>query len=92
MLERAEDTLSHSRELLADGGLLILLEETSMQPFFSVTLGMQTGFDRFYDALLRTDHPLLSSEQWENASLQVSFRRNVDFPEVMGIRPTLIQA
>lgn len=83
---------SHTCELLADGGLLILLEETSMQSFFSVTMGMQTGFDRFDDAPLRTDHPLLSTERWESAVLQAGFSRYVDFPDVMGIRPILIQA
>lgn len=85
-----EETLRHVHTLLADGGLLILLEETAMQPFFAVTMGMQTGFDRFSDAPLRTRHPLLTSTQWQEAAARRGFARSEVFPDVMGICPILI--
>lgn len=85
-----DETLRHVRTLLADGGLLILLEETAMQPFFAVTMGMQTGFDRFNDAPLRTRHPLLTSSQWEEAAARCGFARFEALPDLMGICPILI--
>lgn len=85
-----DETLRHVRELLVDGGLLILLEETAMQPFFAVTMGMQTGFDRFSDAPLRSRHPLLTTSQWQEAAARCGFVKFEAFPDVMGICPILV--
>ncbi len=84
-------TLRNVRSLLADGGLLILLEETAMHRFFCLTMGLQTGFDRFEDAPLRTEHPLLSASQWEAALRRSGFVRTLALPELLGIQPLLAQ-
>lgn len=86
-----DETLRHVRMLLVEGGLLILLEETKMQPFFAVTMGMQTGFDRFSDISLRTRHPLLTSSQWQEAAVRCGFTKSEALPDVMGICPILIR-
>jgi amino acid adenylation domain-containing protein len=55
-------SLARLRGLLRPGGLVLLLEETKFFPWFDLTMGLQQGFDVFRDG--RTDHPLLSREQW----------------------------
>lgn len=81
------ETLAHTRQLMAPGGLLCLLEETSFHPFFSMTMGLQTGFDRYEDEPLRTEHPLLSAEQWASCLTAAGFRHVETLPEVGGISP-----
>jgi amino acid adenylation domain-containing protein len=66
-------TLAHVRALLAPGGLLLMLEETSFHPSFNLTMGLQQGFDRFEDAPLRTRHPLLDGAAWEAALRAAGF-------------------
>jgi len=85
-------TLRNVRARLAPHGLLILLEETTMHRLFCLTMGLQTGFDRFEDAPLRTAHPLLSAAQWEAALLRNGFARTLSLPDLLGIQPLLAQA
>ena len=59
------ETLSHVRELLCPGGLLILLEVTSRQRWADLTFGLLEGWWRFEDDGWRADHPLLSVERWK---------------------------
>lgn len=89
--KRIDETLTNVHSLLVDSGFLILLEETSIQPFFNVTMGMQSGFDRFEDTSIRKTHPLLNSRQWKDAILKSGFQNYFDLPEIMGIRPIIIQ-
>ncbi|MCU7899894.1 MAG: class I SAM-dependent methyltransferase [Candidatus Thiodiazotropha sp. (ex Lucinoma aequizonata)] len=84
-------TLKHVRALLDDGGILILLEETQLQLFFNITMGLQAGFDRFSDAPLRTSHPLLTAGQWTAALQRHGFRRTEILPDAMGIQPLIAQ-
>ena len=57
-------TLCHVRDLLAPGGLLLLLEGTARRRWIDLIFGLTEGWWRFSDAALRTDHPLLTETQW----------------------------
>ncbi|GET39923.1 type I polyketide synthase [Microseira wollei] len=57
-------TLHHVRQLLAPGGMLVLLELTSRLGFVDLTFGLTEGWWRFTDYDLRPDYPLLSSAKW----------------------------
>lgn len=86
------ETLKNIRGMLSDGGIVILLEETEMQTFFSTTMGFQTGFDRFQDTWLRKSHPLLEARAWGDELAKAGFRNSFALPSVMGISPILAQA
>ena len=58
-------TLRHVRTLLADGGLLILLEGTAPLRWVDLTFGLTDGWWRFQDTAVRPHHPLLSPVQWQ---------------------------
>jgi microcystin synthetase protein McyD len=57
-------SLQNIARLMAPGGLLILLEETSPENWIDVTFGLTEGWWRFTDLNLRTGHPLLASDRW----------------------------
>ncbi|WP_299411716.1 non-ribosomal peptide synthetase [Acaryochloris sp. IP29b_bin.148] len=59
------ETLTHLRQMLSPGGVLLFLEETQFHPAFDLTMGLQQGFDRRQDLDLRPSHPLLSPQQWQ---------------------------
>jgi len=58
-------TLGHVRDLLADGGLLLLVEGTARLRWVDLIFGLTEGWWRFADEDLRPDHPLLSSSRWQ---------------------------
>ena len=67
VLHATEDitkTLQHIKQLLAPGGLLILLEGTARHRWVDLIFGLLEGWWRFKDRKLRPDHPLLSPYQW----------------------------
>jgi acyl transferase domain-containing protein/ubiquinone/menaquinone biosynthesis C-methylase UbiE len=57
-------SLAHLRQLLAPGGLLLLLEATRPQRFGDLTVGLTDGWWRFTDTELRPAYALLPREQW----------------------------
>ena len=57
-------TLKHVRQLLAPGGLLVLLETTAPRYWLDLTFGLTDGWWRFADADLRSDYPLLGARKW----------------------------
>ena len=63
----ATKNLRHSvaalRELLAPGGLLVLLESTEHFAWFDITTGLIEGWQHFADDL-RAGHPLLTPGEW----------------------------
>src|SRR5205814_2752133 len=69
----------HVRELLAPGGMLVLLEVTAPQRWLDVIFGLTEGWWKFTDVELRSKHPLLSNQKWQ-ALLKAS-----GFDEAAGI-------
>jgi L-cysteine---[L-cysteinyl-carrier protein] ligase PchF len=61
------------KELLAPGGILLLLEQTKFSPSFDLHMGLQQGFDVFSDENLRQNHPLLSRQQWREVILHSGY-------------------
>lgn len=61
-----ELTLLHCRQLLADGGQLILLEGVQATPWVDAVFGLTEGWWAFNDSL-RQDYPLLTQRQWQSA-------------------------
>lgn len=58
-------TIRNSRDLLAPGGFLVLLEVTAPVDWLDLTFGLTQGWWRFSDTDLRPFYPLLSAEKWE---------------------------
>ncbi|WP_375495939.1 beta-ketoacyl synthase N-terminal-like domain-containing protein, partial [uncultured Nostoc sp.] len=58
-------TLKHVKQLLAPGGLLVLLEGTERQLWIDLIFGLLPGWWRFQDRELRPDYPLLNVCQWQ---------------------------
>lgn len=59
-------TLRHCRQLLADGGHLVLLEGVETTPWIDAVFGLTEGWWAFNDRL-RRDYPLLNCRQWQQA-------------------------
>ncbi len=57
-------TFRHVRQLLAPGGVLVLLEVTRPQSYVDVTFGLTEGWWLFSDSDLRRASPLLSRDEW----------------------------
>ena len=75
-------TLRHAGQLLAPGGLLLMLEVTRRERWIDLTFGMTEGWWRFNDLELRTDYPLLSADRW------ASFLEECGFHGVSAVRAT----
>jgi len=57
-------TLKHVRQLLAPGGLLVLLETTAPRRWLDLIFGLTEGWWRFADADLRPNNALLDTDKW----------------------------
>ncbi|MCB0209450.1 MAG: SDR family NAD(P)-dependent oxidoreductase, partial [Anaerolineae bacterium] len=66
------ESLSHVQQLLAPGGLLVLLEATARRRWVDLTFGLTDGWWRFGD--IRRDHPLLTASQWQELLLDCGFQ------------------
>jgi NAD(P)-dependent dehydrogenase (short-subunit alcohol dehydrogenase family)/SAM-dependent methyltransferase/acyl carrier protein len=66
-------TLSHVHQLLAPGGMLVLVEATSRQRWLDLTFGLTEGWWGFEDFDLRPNHPLLSIKQWQELLQESGF-------------------
>ncbi len=66
-------TASHVHELLAPGGMLILLESTARQRFIDLLFGFTAGWWRGTDRRLRPDHPLIDVATWQRVLRSVGF-------------------
>lgn len=58
-------SLKHARQLLAPGGMLVLLEGTQPQGWLDLIFGITEGWWRFTDRDLRPAYPLIGAEQWQ---------------------------
>jgi acyl transferase domain-containing protein/acyl carrier protein len=57
-------TLKNVRQLLAPGGLLVLLETTAPRRWLDLIFGLTEGWWRFADADLRPNNALLDTDKW----------------------------
>ncbi len=57
-------TVEHVRDLLAPGGLLLLLEGVARERWADLTFGMTEGWWRFTDLALRPSYALLGRKAW----------------------------
>ncbi|CAM5260503.1 hypothetical protein SALBM135S_02580 [Streptomyces alboniger] len=69
-----DDTLAHARQLLRPGGVLILLETTRAQDFFTLTFGLMGGWWAYEDDCRIPGSPLLSVSLWRQALERGGFR------------------
>lgn len=66
VLHATEDlplALAHVRQLLAPGGILVLLEGTRKQAWMDLIFGLLPGWWKFQDSV-RDNYPLISTDQW----------------------------
>jgi 1-acyl-sn-glycerol-3-phosphate acyltransferase len=59
-----EQSIKHLRELLAPGGVLLLLEITRHPYWLDIVFGLMEGWWKFEDRSLRPQHPLMTSGKW----------------------------
>ncbi|NES25104.1 MAG: methyltransferase [Symploca sp. SIO3E6] len=86
-----KQTLSHVRQLLAPGGMLVLYEATTRSRWLDLIFGLLEGWWRFTDYELRPDYPLLSRQQWKKLLSETGFTQVVSLPEVEGMAEALSQ-
>ncbi|MEM9568354.1 MAG: SDR family NAD(P)-dependent oxidoreductase [Cyanobacteria bacterium P01_E01_bin.34] len=60
-----QQSLTHIRQLLQPGGLIVLLEGTRPVRWLDLIFGLTEGWWRFSDRDLRPEYPLLSTAQWQ---------------------------
>jgi acyl transferase domain-containing protein len=78
------------RDLLAPGGLLVLVESTTHLTWFDMTTGLIEGWQHFADNL-RTDNPLLPPETWIDALQAEGFAAADAWPRPQSIANALGQ-
>jgi 3-oxoacyl-(acyl-carrier-protein) synthase/SAM-dependent methyltransferase/acyl carrier protein len=72
--------LERIHQLLAPGGALVLLETTTHQVCFDMSIGLIEGWQHFEDSE-RGDHPLLNAEQWCEVLSRSGFEETTALPE-----------
>ncbi|MDM8520556.1 SDR family NAD(P)-dependent oxidoreductase [Anaerolineales bacterium HSG6] len=82
-------TMAHVQQLLAPGGYLLLLEDTTPSYWADITFGLTAGWWRFADQ--RQNHPLLSSAQWQEMLQEGGFQV-LATPDDTGLRQSLFLA
>jgi acyl transferase domain-containing protein/SAM-dependent methyltransferase len=78
------------RDLLAPGGVLVLIESTTHLTWFDMTTGLIEGWQHFADNL-RTDNPLLPPETWIRALQEEGFESADAWPRPQSIASNLGQ-
>ncbi|WP_414578327.1 SDR family NAD(P)-dependent oxidoreductase [Anabaena sp. CCY 9402-a] len=68
-----QHTVTHIKQLLSRGGLLVLLEGVQPVWWLDLIFGLTEGWWRFQDYTLRPHHPLISSEQWQKLLTQAGY-------------------
>ncbi|TBR56976.1 hypothetical protein B4U84_26450 [Westiellopsis prolifica IICB1] len=84
-------TLQHIYQLLAPGGMLVLLEGTGRQRWMDLTFGLTEGWWRFTDKDLRPDYPLMSVYQWQELLQKNNFEQTVALSSLSGSTTMLAQ-
>jgi acyl carrier protein len=74
-----ESALGRVHEVLAPGGVLVLLETTRHHSWFDMSTGLIEGWQHFADAD-RREHPLFSVDQWHSILDRTGFADAIAFP------------
>ncbi|MEM9218566.1 MAG: SDR family NAD(P)-dependent oxidoreductase [Cyanobacteria bacterium P01_F01_bin.150] len=74
-------TLTQIRQLLAPGGVLVIVEATQRQRWLDLIFGLLEGWWLFSDTELRPDYPLLDGQQWQSVLLECGFDSVERLPE-----------
>ena len=72
--------LRHARQLLAPGGLLLLMEGTRPERWVDLSFGLTEGWWRFTDHDLRADHPLVDRAAWLRLLAELGFSEAAALP------------
>lgn len=80
------ESLAHVRELLAPGGLLVLLEIDRPTRWVDLVFGLTPGWWRFRDRDLRARHPLLDRASWRRVLGAAGFAEVADAPDARAPR------
>lgn len=83
-------TIDRVANLLAPGGLLVMLEVTALQRWFDLTVGLTPGWWQFADTDLRPDHPLLTGSGWGTLLGECGFDATTVVPDTL--HPAIEQA
>jgi microcystin synthetase protein McyG len=75
-------TMQHARQLLAPGGILVLMEVTARQRWLDLIFGLLDGWWRFEDVDLRPDYALLTTVQWQKLLKEVGFSTTTALPSI----------
>jgi acyl transferase domain-containing protein/NADPH:quinone reductase-like Zn-dependent oxidoreductase/SAM-dependent methyltransferase/acyl carrier protein len=75
-----EISFQHIHQLLAENGMLILLEGIRPMRWLDLTFGLTEGWWRFSDRH-RTNYPLLTTQQWQQVLQSASFSGAVVTPD-----------
>jgi acyl transferase domain-containing protein/SAM-dependent methyltransferase len=85
------NSLSHIRQLLAPGGILIIYETTTTSSLWvDLIFGLLEGWWKFTDIDLRPDYPLLSRIKWQQLLSEMGFTQVVTLPEIEGMPEALL--
>ncbi len=76
------ETLRHVRQLMAPGGMLLLIEITKLNRWVDLTFGLTDGWWRFTDRELRPAYALLSRSRWLDLLAEQGFEEAVAFPAI----------
>ena len=68
-----DETFAHVRQLLAPGGLLVMLEMVRPQRWIDLTFGLTDGWWRFTDRARRPSYPLLDHAGWRSFLTDAGF-------------------
>ncbi|MDY7024010.1 MAG: methyltransferase, partial [Cyanobacteriota bacterium] len=68
-------TLAHVKQLLAPGGMLVLLEGTQPSYWLDIIFGLTEGWWKFSDRDLRSNYPLISASEWNNLLSENGFEQ-----------------
>lgn len=86
-------TLTHVRQMLAPGGMLLLVEGTGPENWVDITFGLTDGWWRFTDKEIRGNYPLISLAVWQEVLSAAGFSGMTALPGEMGrFRQALILA
>ena len=92
-----QQTLLHVQQLLASGGMLVLLEGTTKTRWVDLIFGLLDGWWRFRDVDLRPEYPLLTASQWQVQLQSIGFSKIATIcagenQEVFSQKPVVIAA